>query len=416
MTAALQSISGVLDTFGRISGQGAVFHAAEASRIQQNRQACTFCRHALLHPVSRGFCRYACLSSGMHTLSSGEPHYQRCWAGLLYVTVAISPAGTYLGAISCGGFYDEGEDAEIADLVTSRLRAVPGIVPEKLLPYLSSLRPISTGALRGLGLFLLESTFSGGLNMAADFQKRHARYEQQRKIAASLASLRDRSVEAPDVFGDTYRLVSYLHKRDYDGAMQFISDYLARLLLVSQWNLNRLRAHVRVLVAVITSQDVLAGMDWAAASSREMLVLSRIEKAADVESVCYEVAEMVLAHFGASPREDVVVPLADKIIRWLKGHYHERATLADAAQAVGASVSTISHRLPQETGKTFRHLRLALRIAEAKRLLAETDMEISAIADACGFTDQSHFTRHFRNEINMTPGRFRSLLEVSVGG
>jgi len=413
MKDILKLMDGVLDTFGRISGQGASFHASEANWMLHNRQTCGFCRHALTHNITRGFCRYACLSSGMHTLSSGEPHYERCWAGLLYVTVAVSPGGGYQGAISSGGFYAEGEEGEIADLVASRLHAVPGMATERLLKHVPSLRPISTGALRGLGLFLLESTFSGGLNASADFQRRHVRYEQQRKIAASLASLREHSVEVPDVFGDTYRLVSYLHRRDYDGAMQFISDYLARLLLVSQWNLIRLRAHVRVLVAVITSQDVLGGMDWAAASSREMLILSRIEKAQDVEGVCYEVAEMVLAHFGKSAMEETGVSLGDKIMRWLRAHYHERATLAEAAQAVGASVSAISHRLPQETGKSFRQLRLALRIAEAKRLLAETDMEISAIADACGFTDQSHFTRHFRKEINMTPGHFRSLLRAT---
>lgn len=351
----------------------------------------------------------------MQTLSSGEPHYQRCWAGLLYVAVAVSPEGGYRGAVSCGGFYDEGEASEIGELVQSRLAAVPRLSARPFLRQLGSLRPISTGALRGLGLFLLESTFSSGINQVALFQRRHARYEQQRRIAEALASWRDQPVEAPDVFADTYRLVSFLHRRDTDGAMQFISDYLARLLLVSQWNLRRLRAHVRVLVAVITSQDLLAGMDWTAANSREMLVLARIEQATDVEGVCYEVAEMVLAHFGAS-RVPVRVSLGDKVLAWLRGHYHERATLADAAQAVGASVSAVSHRLPQETGKTFRQLRLALRIAEAKRLLAETDMEIPAVADACGFTDQSHFTRHFRQEINMTPGQFRRMLDVSADG
>ncbi len=410
----IKTLGTVLDTFGRVSGQGGVFHASDSDRMRYNQQTCAFCVHALSHSVTRGFCRYACLSAGMQTLSSGEPHYQRCWAGLLYVAVAVSPEKDYQGAISSGGFYGEGEEEEIATLVASRLRAVPGIASAQFEQHLSSLRPISTGALRGLGLFLLESTFSGGLNVAAVFQRRHARYEQQRKIAEALVSLRDQEVEPPDVFGDTYRLVAYLHRHDYEGAMQFISGYLARLLLVSQWNLLRLRAHVRVLVAVITSQAVLDGMDWAAASSREMLILSRIEKAQDVESVCYEVAEMVLAHFRASQVEDSRLPLSDKIVQWLQGHYHERATLREAAQAVGASVSAVSHRLPQETGKTFRQLRLALRIAEAKRLLAETDMEISAIAGACGFTDQSHFTRHFRHQINMTPGCFRRMLAVTT--
>ncbi|MFU8780309.1 MAG: helix-turn-helix domain-containing protein [Kiritimatiellia bacterium] len=409
-----QLIDKMLETFGRVSGHGAVFHAAGGDGMRHNGYTCAFCRLALSHRVTRGFCRYACLSAGMQTLSSGEPHYQRCWAGLLYVAVAISPQGTYQGAIAVGGFVAAGESDELSDLVGARLAAVPDVDPELFLRQLGSVRAMVPAELRGVGQFLLESTFSGGLNSVLAFQRRHARYEQQRKIADSLAMLRDRSVEKTDVLGDTYRLVTYMHQRDYEGAMQFVSDYLARLLLVSQWNLARLRAHVRVLVAVITSQDILDGADWATASSREMLLLSQIEKARDVESVCYEVAEFVLAHFGRRGGEDIRVSLAGKVMGWLRGHYHERATIQDAAQAIGASVSSISHRLPLETGQTFRQLRLALRITEAKRLLAETDMEISAIADACGFTDQSHFTRHFRHAINMTPGTFRRMLQVVV--
>jgi AraC family transcriptional regulator len=40
-------------------------------------------------------------------------------------------------------------------------------------------------------------------------------------------------------------------------------------------------------------------------------------------------------------------------------------------------------------------------------LLAGTDLSLSEIAFATGFSDQSHLTRHFRQMIGMTPGQFR---------
>jgi AraC-like DNA-binding protein len=382
-----------------------------------NGETCAFCAYSLRHPVTGAYCRYACHGAAMQTLSSGEAHYQRCWAGLLYVAVAASPRGVYNGGFECGGFYAEGESEEIAEIVSGRLRAVPNVDLAPFLTRMVSLREISASALRGLGLFLMESTFSEGINSSRIVQKQHERYERQRRIAEAYATMQGREMTPPDVLGDTYQLVSYLHRRDRDGAMQFISGYLAKLLLVSRWNLVRLRAHVRVLVAVITSQDVLEGMEWVAATSRELMAMARIEKADTVERICSEVADLVLAHFSRLEAGDLrQLLLSDRVLTWLQGHYHEPATLRDAARAVGASVSALAHRLPAETGKSYSRLRLELRIAAAKRLLAESGMGISEVAETCGFSDQSHFTRLFKAEVNLTPGHFRALLDLNKSG
>ena len=62
------------------------------------------------------------------------------------------------------------------------------------------------------------------------------------------------------MLGDTYQLVSYLDRNDREGAMQLISTYLAKLLLVSRWDPVKLKAHLRVLLSVMTSQELLRGV------------------------------------------------------------------------------------------------------------------------------------------------------------
>ncbi len=400
-----------VSTLGSVTGQGAVYHPPGAESPIVNGQICAFCAYCLKHGSVGPYCRYACHSAAMQTLSSGEPHYQRCWAGLLYVTVAVAPGGEYAGGISMGGFYAEGEEGTIEAGLVQRLAAIPRTEAKPFLARLGSLREIAPSALRGLGLFLMETTFSSGINSSKWFRKRHDDYVQQREIAEAYADLQQEQVTSPDVMADTYQLMSYMHRHDRDGAMRFISRYLAKLLLISNWNLVKLRAHVRVLLAVITSQDVLGGMDWAAALRREWLFMNRIEKAADTETICSEVAEVVLQHFGSvdTPASGERT-LGDRLAEWLERNCQERATLEDAARAVGASVSTIAHQLPEETGKTYGQLRRETRIALAKRLLATSTMGISVIADACGFADQSHFTRVFKAEISLTPGQFRKML------
>ena len=408
-----QSIASLLATVEKVTGQGAVYHGLHDRTLLTNDAVCRFCGHCLRHPATASFCRYAACSATMHALSSGEPYYYRCWAGLLFVTVAVAPGNQCRGGISAGGFYSLGEEGDIRETLSQRLSPLRRADLSRFLSHMPSIRRITPSALRGLGHFIMEATYSSGLNSAAFFRKQNEKYLQQRRIAEAAADIRLREIAAPDILGDTYQLVSLLHAHDPKSAQQFTSQYLAKLLMASNWDLTKLKAHVRVLLAIMTSQDILRGTPWAAATSREMRYMTRLEKARDTEESCYEVAVMIQEYFSAEERgrsEDRSV--AERTVEWVQSHYAERPTLAAAAKAVGASVSTTVHRLKRETGKTFRQIVQETRVAEAKKLLATTPMEIAEIADRCGFVDQSHFTRSLKVAINLTPGRFRKLLRV----
>ena len=47
------------------------------------------------------------------------------------------------------------------------------------------------------------------------------------------------------------------------------------------------------------------------------------------------------------------------------------------------------------------------RVERAKALLSLGSLELAEIAEACGFADQSHFTRVFSRCEGVTPGRWR---------
>lgn len=303
-------------------------------------------------------------------------------------------------------------DAE--EHITQTLGREASSATGRLLASLSSVKPITPSALRGLGTMAMEATFSSGLNSSEYFRERNDRYLQQRRIAEAFADLRPQDVSPPDILRDTYELVSFLHRNDRPGAMEFVSRYLAKLLMASNWDLVKLKAHVRTLLAVITSHEILNGVPWAAATSRELRHMARLEKAATTEESCYEVAEWIQHHFRRGEQGGMADgrSLGDRILAWLQAHYQEPVTVAHAAKATGVSPSTLVHRLPGETGKTFKNLLLEIRIAEGKKLLATTALQISAIAENCGFFDQSHFTRELKRSINLTPGKFRKLLRA----
>jgi AraC-like DNA-binding protein len=48
-----------------------------------------------------------------------------------------------------------------------------------------------------------------------------------------------------------------------------------------------------------------------------------------------------------------------------------------------------------------------LRIERARRLLAESDLPIAEVGAEVGYSNQSHFTKIFREATGMTPKAFR---------
>jgi transcriptional regulator GlxA family with amidase domain len=48
-----------------------------------------------------------------------------------------------------------------------------------------------------------------------------------------------------------------------------------------------------------------------------------------------------------------------------------------------------------------------VRVQASRRLLTTTSRTLAEIAAAVGFTDQSHFTKRFREVTGITPGEYR---------
>lgn len=407
-----RGIERVLALVSSVTGNGAVFHELKETKCVVGKGLCRFCETCLNHPVGSNFCRYSCCNATVQSLSCGEPYFYQCWAGLLFITVAVAPKGRCIGGISLGGFWAEGEQSDAIPTLSERLSQLPATAIDHFSPHLESIREITPSALRGLGAFILESTFSEGLNSPGFLEQQNARYQQQRQIAEAYESVRMDHPSPPDILQDAYHLVSYLERHDRQNALNFISTYLAKLLLVSNWDTDKLKAHLRVLLAIITSQEILRGRSWVSALSREMQFLTRLEQAQTTEDSCYEIAALIQEHF-AQTSFDRPDALQDRAIAWLRENYHRAPTLTAAARALGVSVSTLVHQLKARTGKTFGRLLRDVRISEAKKLLATTDMDISAISQICGFSDQSHFTKQLKSAVNLTPGQFRRLLKLT---
>ena len=80
----------------------------------------------------------------------------------------------------------------------------------------------------------------------------------------------------------------------------------------------------------------------------------------------------------------------------------------ELSKEIGLSKSQLLRRIKASTGKTVTEFIRETRLAEAARLLQETDLTASEISYAVGFSSPSYFNRCFHDHYGVTPGEYKN--------
>jgi YesN/AraC family two-component response regulator len=96
-----------------------------------------------------------------------------------------------------------------------------------------------------------------------------------------------------------------------------------------------------------------------------------------------------------------------KAERFIWENYTRKISLSEIAKASGLSAPYFSTVFRDEMGENLSCYLNRLRVEKAAAMLETTNHSISAIAAACGFEDQSWFSKIFKNFTGFTPGKYR---------
>ncbi|MBC7723270.1 MAG: AraC family transcriptional regulator [Burkholderiaceae bacterium] len=86
-----------------------------------------------------------------------------------------------------------------------------------------------------------------------------------------------------------------------------------------------------------------------------------------------------------------------------------RIRMSDAARLAHMSEPTFSKYFKRASGLTFSAMVKKLRIANACRLLAQTDDPIASVSLGVGYSNLANFNRQFHAEVGMTPSGYRKM-------
>jgi PAS domain S-box-containing protein len=102
-----------------------------------------------------------------------------------------------------------------------------------------------------------------------------------------------------------------------------------------------------------------------------------------------------------------------RAVERLQTDYAEPLRIAQLARAADLSVDRFERQVRRIFQLTPRQLLTKARIDAASALLLDSRRSVADVAQACGYTDQSSFTRQFKATVGLTPSAYRESVQAS---
>lgn len=163
------------------------------------------------------------------------------------------------------------------------------------------------------------------------------------------------------------------------------------------------------LVTILTRVSINNGVDIKKAYGLSDSLIQMLESVYSLQDCIVYLKEsclqfMELINISKYEAENELIRSAKE---YIITHINQKITVEQLAEYLEVSVSYVSAEFKKHIGVTIHTYILKNKIEEARRLLIETDIEISTIAQTYSFSDQSHFNRVFKQVENITPKEYR---------
>jgi two-component system, response regulator YesN len=203
-------------------------------------------------------------------------------------------------------------------------------------------------------------------------------------------------------------LIASLHRGDSAEAQHIMEELLNSINTANNSNLERFKLKAIELVVMLsrTGADSENSEELVEANNR---YLKRIEDSKTVEEVTGNM-RLILDQMAGKLFSFQGIRHASalrKAERFIWENYHRKISLKEIANVSGLSAPYFSTIFKEEMGENLSTYLNRLRVEKASSMLRETELPINGISTACGFEDQSWFSKIFKQYTGYSPCKYR---------
>ena len=131
----------------------------------------------------------------------------------------------------------------------------------------------------------------------------------------------------------------------------------------------------------------------------------------ELEEMTYRFSDLIQQYFGRviderKRRNQLPIRMAKQ---YVQENYSRQVSLEDVAAASNLSSAYLSTMFKKEMGINFSDFLISCRMEAAKKLLKNTDLPISEVAEKVGYTDSRYFSKTFNKVVGLKPSAYRKL-------
>jgi len=242
---------------------------------------------------------------------------------------------------------------------------------------------------------------------------------QMMLLCAEQISCRDSCLDDSEEYADkkNYRpnfleqersLIASLRRGDSAEAQNIMQELLNGLNIASNGNLERLKLKAIELVVMLsrTGANSENSEELVDANTR---YVKRIEDSKTVDEVTGNM-RLILDQMAGKLFSFQGVRHASalrKAERFIWENFNRKISLKEIADVSGLSAPYFSTIFKEEMGENLSTYLNRLRVEKASSMLRETESPINGISAACGFEDQSWFSKIFKHYTGYSPCQYR---------
>ncbi|SHJ43896.1 AraC family transcriptional regulator [Parasporobacterium paucivorans] len=385
------------ENFYNVSGEYCTPVNYKEKKILNDKNVCTFCENCMDDKCgSLNILLYGCHEAYRW---SGSYIYH-CPLGLILVAASITDeTGELLGGLVSGPIrMGEEEDMVYEDQKMCMNEKISGLKVRspQMVQSLSELLKDAASFLSGTSNSRMEKYF----------------YEQEKCL--NTLYMEGIRIQADGEYytypiGIERRLRDAVTSKDKDSSQALLNQILAYIYISNNYELEAVLPRIAELVIVISRSAVDAGADINEIFHLNENFMSHMEEFKTIEELSSWITSLLLRYISATfdfaeiKHADVVY----KTIEYIKMNYYKRMTLEEIAESAYLSKTYLSSIFKKETGQSISGYINKIRVDKSKTMLLQDNSSIIDIANACGFEDQSYYTKVFKNIVGMTPKKFR---------
>lgn len=127
---------------------------------------------------------------------------------------------------------------------------------------------------------------------------------------------------------------------------------------------------------------------------------------AELGRLYYELALLLMQHFTVEMPSGTGTR-AEQFTRYIEEHHNEELSLQQISEAFHMAPQYFSRQFRKQTGQTFYHSLIAVRLRHAKQDMLESDTPLLRLALSNGFANLESFYRYFQEDTGKTPQEWR---------